>query len=164
MRLLMNNVTAIFIPTTNYADINDAPTLYTLKIDVEEIGYHNIDDVLGDIKEAILCQLLDVITPPPARPKKKLTMGPSYIVALEKEENDRIAKKVTKNADTKSQASLVPPELLVEIENLCTDSVRHQFKSGNEKVVNALVGMLMKQNMKIAPDVAKQLIIDKLTT
>jgi len=69
----MKNVQSLFIPTTDYTVKDNNPTSYKVEIIIERLTQENINDVLGDIKEVILAQMLDNLTPSTERNKKVLT-------------------------------------------------------------------------------------------
>ena len=69
----MKNVNSLFIPTTDYTIKDKNLTSYAMKISVARITYETIDDVLKDIREQILSQLQDNLTPAVERSRKVLT-------------------------------------------------------------------------------------------
>lgn len=56
----------------------------------------------------------------------------------------------------------LPAELITAVNNACNSEPARQYKAGNEKAINSLVGMVMKA-FKFDPAVVKKLLQDSLT-
>lgn len=63
--------------------------------------------------------------------------------------------------DLKRALSNIPAELLVAMEEACKTSQAEQYLAGNEKALNALVGMVMK-TYKFNAAAVRELIVNKL--
>lgn len=55
----------------------------------------------------------------------------------------------------------VPVEVLALVEEVCSSNLAEQYKQGNAKALNAMVGMVLKKH-KMEPAAVKQLLINRM--
>lgn len=150
--MIPTNVKTHFIPTSKVIEDESASkvlhmlTQYKVRIDITSLTYDNYKKVLADIKEDIEHCLLDVLTPKPDRERIEKDRCP---IALEEEEERLTKKKQEQEAKQQSKveaAKEAPEELLEIIRQVVENNAKivTQYKEGNEKAINSLVGQVMK--------------------
>lgn len=96
-----------------------------------------------------------------------LQINPEYTKYIELENIKRdkelaIANEASKKATLTQMASNVPKELSDIIASLKDDDLANQYRNGNTKAINSLVGKVLKQYKLANPSLVKQLLEDML--
>lgn len=147
--------------TTDHKSENKA-TRYKLEITVDELTFNNLDDVIADLREVIHRGMTDKLTPLPKRDRKEISDSPDYLRQIAKGKDEKETKRKDKAEDAKLRAAAVSPEVLNAIAEACKTPVADQYRNGNEKSLNSLVGIIMKQKLNVEPEVIKYLIIETI--